>query len=279
MANAYRVVKGVLDTAVLSGALKWNPSRKVKLPRADRREMSVLTSDEVEAVAHAITDPPNRDGTYPAYGLLVRFAAYTGLRAAEVAGLRAGRVDLFRGTVHVVETTVAVRGGVLLERQPTKTRQGQRVVMPRFLAEQLAEHLGPRAASPDALVFPGPDGGPHNQGRWYPAHFRPAVRHAGIDRPVRFHDLRHTCASLLIANGAHPRAIMEQLGHSTITVTMNTYGHLFPTTMSDLADAMEAMYQATQYSSDDAGSPSARGTLRELSRASGRTPRENHGSG
>lgn len=184
---------------------------------------------------------------------MVWFAAYTGLRAAEVAGLRAGRVDLFRGGVYVIETTVAVRGGVLLERQPTKTRQGRRVVMPRFLTDQLAEHLGARAGEPDALVFPGRDGGSHNQGRWYPAHFRPAVRQAGIDRAVRFHDLRHTCASLLIANGAHPRAIMEQLGHSTIAVTKNTYGHLFPATMDDLANGLDAAYRTAAAPSDEAG--------------------------
>jgi len=57
---------------------------------------------------------------------------------------------------------------------------------------------------------------------------------------VRFHDLRHTCASLLIAQGAHPRAVMEHLGHSSISVTMDRYGHLFPDELNRLADRLDA---------------------------------------
>ena len=62
----------------------------------------------------------------------------------------------------------------------------------------------------------------------YDRHFKPAVRRAGLPDETRFHDLRHTCAALLIALGAHPKAILERLGHSSITVTLDRYGHPFP---------------------------------------------------
>jgi integrase-like protein len=62
---------------------------------------------------------------------------------------------------------------------------------------------------------------------------------------LRFHDLRHTCAALLIAEGAHPRAIMERLGHSSITVTLNTYGHLFPSVDEALTDRLDRVFHAS----------------------------------
>ena len=61
---------------------------------------------------------------------------------------------------------------------------------------------------------------------------------------TRFHDLRHSCAALLIAEGAHPKAIMEWLGHSSIQVTLGTYGHLFPNLEASLVDALDDTYQA-----------------------------------
>lgn len=100
--------------------------------------------------------------------------------------------------------------------------------MPRFLCEQLGEHLAERSCGRDDLVFTSPNGSPLRHRSFYRRAFKPAAKAAGLPDELRFHDLRHTCAALLIARGAHPRAIMERLGHSTITVTLNTYGHLFP---------------------------------------------------
>jgi integrase len=87
-------------------------------------------------------------------------------------------------------------------------------------------------------VFEGPDGGPLRHSNWYPRHFQPAVLRAGLPSGTRFHDLRHTYAAFLIAEGAHPRAIMERMGHSTINVTLGTYGHLFPAIDAQLDQAL-----------------------------------------
>ncbi len=92
------------------------------------------------------------------------------------------------------------------------------------------------------LVFEGPDGGPLRHSNWYPRHFKPAAVRAGLPRNTRFHDLRHTYAAFLIAEGAHPRAIMERMGHSTINVTLGTYGHLFPAIDAQLDDALAARF-------------------------------------
>jgi integrase len=74
-------------------------------------------------------------------------------------------------------------------------------------------------------------------------HFKPAVVAAGLPGDVRFHDLRHTCAALLIANGRHMEEIKEHLGHSSIRVTSDRYGHLFPSAREAVAKALDATYR------------------------------------
>jgi Phage integrase family len=95
-------------------------------------------------------------------------------------------------------------------------------------------------------VFSAPDGGPLRHRNFYRRRFPPAVAEAGLPEGTRFHDLRHTCAALLIAQGAHPLAVMQRLGHSSITVTMNTYGHLFPELDEALTQGLDAAYRAAR---------------------------------
>ena len=231
--NAFRVVSLILAAAVSAGAIRSNPAAGVKLPRSPRAEMVFLDAGQVAALAEAIG--PSRD-------VLVTFAAYTGLRAGEIAGLRVGRIDLLRGAVDVVETIGEANGRVVVG--PTKSHERRTVLLPRFLCDLLAAHLAGRAADPQALVFVSPAGEPLRHGNFYRRHFRPAVVKAGLDPATRFHDLRHTYAALLIAQGAHPKAIAEVLGHSTITVTLDRYGHLFPGLAEGLAAGLDATYRA-----------------------------------
>lgn len=73
---------------------------------------------------------------------------------------------------------------------------------------------------------------------FYRRHFKPAAQRADLPPELRFHDLRHTCAALLIAQGAHPKEIQERMGHSTIRLTFDRYGHLFPSLDSRLRDGL-----------------------------------------
>jgi integrase len=179
--------------------------------------MCFLSAAEVERLAEAIPLP---------YGLLVRFAAYTGLRAGELAALRVKRLDLLRGTVRVVESASEIGGRLVLG--STKTYAERTLRLPRFLRDDLAAYLAGRPRDPDGYVFTAPKGGPLRHNNFYQRIFCPALARAGLPAQVRFHDLRHTCAALLIAQGAHPKAIQVHLGHSSIQVTMDRYGHLFP---------------------------------------------------
>jgi integrase len=89
-------------------------------------------------------------------------------------------------------------------------------------------------------VFPAPLDGPMRWSKWVRRYFKPAAHDAGLPGRLRLYDLRHTCASLLIAEGASVKAVQAQLGHATASITLDTYGHLFPSEMDALADRLEA---------------------------------------
>lgn len=119
------------------------------------------------------------------------------------------------------------------------------VSLPRFFVKRLVGHLERWVDDdPDALVFTSSTGRPLWNSNFRRRVWRPALRDAGLPDDLRIHELRHTAASLLIAQGAHPKAIQEHLGHSSITVTMDRYGHLFPSEHEELAGRLDASREA-----------------------------------
>jgi integrase len=236
----YSVLRAVMKVAVERRYLLANPCDAVRLPRAPAAGIGqrvILSVSEVTALAEAVT---------PRYRLLIYAAAYTGLRAGELGALRRRDVDPLHGTLNVERALKDVSGHHIFG--PTKTAKARCVGMPRFLVEMFTEHLAPLDGGPDALVFRSPEGGPLRHHNMYVREFKPAVR--AVLPPekhgLRFHDLRHTCASLLIAAGAHPKAIQEHLGHKDIQTTFNVYGHLLPSAREALAAALDAAYSSEQ---------------------------------
>ena len=140
----------------------------------------------------------------------------------------------------MAESVAEVKGHGLVFGEP-KTYERRSVTLPDFLRHELAEVLDARPSEPSAFVFASPDGQVLRHGLFYQRKFKPAVRTAGLPERARFHDLRHTCAALCIALGAHPKAIQERLGHSSITVTLDRYGHLFPKLDEALTDRLGDM--------------------------------------
>ena len=100
-----------------------------------------------------------------------------------------------------------------------------------------------RALAPDDYVFTAPEGGELRRDHLHKRILKPAVTAAGLPENLRMYDLRHTCASLLIQLGAHPKLIQEWLGHKSITVTMDVYGHLFPSLSDSMADRLDQVFQ------------------------------------
>jgi integrase len=231
VAQAYRTLNRLLEAAVENELLGRNPLRSVKAPRVEAEPMRFLSHDEVATLAAAI------DLRYRA---LVLLAAYSGLRAGELAALRRKHVDLLRRTVTVVEQVQRIGGRFVV--LPPKSAAGRRsVALPALVASALEEHLAAFGEpGPEGLVFPAPEGGFLRPENFRNRAWLPAVKAAGV-APLRVHDLRHTCASLGIAAGADVKVLQRMLGHASAALTLDRYGHLMPGQERSVADRLDEM--------------------------------------
>jgi integrase len=162
---------------------------------------------------------------------LIVVACLTGLRQGELFALRDSDVDFDASAV--VVTRAAHRGTAVR----TKTRQSVR----RGLAKQaLREQLLARKPNEGRLVFPSPSGGIWQRNNFMARVFRPAVRRTGLEG-LTFHDLRHTCASLLIAANANPLEVAAQLGHKDARLVFQRYGHLYPGAAERAVQRLDAL--------------------------------------
>ena len=214
----YRTLRRMLQVAVEKEKILSNPCERVHPPRVPKREMVFLTWDEAVALAEA---------THERYRALIYLAVDSGMRWSELVGLRRAKVDLRRGKVRVTEQLIRLQSGEWL-RKETKTAAGLRsITISPETAAIVAAHAGRFAApDPDGLGFPNRAGNPLISSSFWQHYFQPALQAAGF--ACRFHDLRHTSVALAIAEGAHPKAIQTRMGHSSINVTLDRYGHLFP---------------------------------------------------
>lgn len=237
----YRTLRTMFEWARAAKMVASNPCDTVRPPKLTRDEPNFLTVEQVDALADAM---PER------YRALVYVGAYGGLRFGELCGLRRSNVD---GNKVTVVEQLSWRNGVMF-REPPKTSSSRRTVpLPSSIADMLDGHLRQFSQpGPDGIVFTNKANNPispsFRTNVWRPACFR-----AGLASRVRvgsswkyenapkIHDLRHTAVALAIAAGAHPKQIQARLGHSTITTTLNTYGHLFATLDDDLTNRLDAL--------------------------------------
>jgi integrase len=184
VATVYRTLATIMRSAEVDEAISRSPCIGVKLPRDDdRREMVFLDAEEIERLAEAI---------HPRFRALIYVAAYSGLRFGELAFLRTDAVNVLGGTIQV-KGSLAEVGGRLIE-QGTKTGRWRTVTLPRSVAQILGEHIG-MFPSQKGHVFSAPMGGPLRRRAWETRFYRPAVKAAGLNPLLRFHDLRHTHAA------------------------------------------------------------------------------------
>lgn len=171
-----------------------------------------------------------------------------GLRRGEALRLRWGDIDLDNGHLNVVQSLQRSRGELRLKSPKTDTSR-RRVVLPGFCIDALIRHRTSEREKLASLELPidqatlaftsqaGTAIEPRNVNRAFEALLKKAKL-----RRVKLHDLRHTCASLLLAEGVAPRVVMELLGHSAIAVTMNTYSHVIPALQDESAKRMDALF-------------------------------------
>lgn len=232
--STYRTLRRILAVAVDEGRIPVNPAARVSAPKSDPREMQFLTPKEVLALSQAVDER---------FRVLILFLAYTGARIGEAAALRMKNVDFLKSQARIVEASKEVNGRQSVG--PTKNRLNRSITLPEFLVAELSAHVGSYSDSqdPDALVFPSPQGVFVRQKAFRSRVFRPAAKKAGLSAGLRPHDLRHTAVALAIEAGWHPRKIQEMLGHSSIEVTLGTYGHLFDSLHGEGADRLDALFR------------------------------------
>jgi integrase len=227
-----------LSQAVSDGIVPRNAA-DVKAPRPAPEEIHPLSENEARALLDAARSHENR------FEALYVMAITTGLRRGELLGLRWEDVDLERGVLRVGRALVREGGRHTLGE--TKTKRGRRQIKltPRTVnalkahrKKQLVEKMELAGLyQDDAMIFATGVGTPVNPENLVNRSFKPLLKRARLPE-IRFHDLRHTCATLLLGRGVHPKFVQELLGHATIAMTLDTYSHYLPSMGDQAAGAM-----------------------------------------
>lgn len=222
------VFKGVLGFAVRTKRIPHNPAIGVPLPRHIPPEHVYLTNVQVEALADACKE----------YRTLILFLAYTGVRWGEATAVQIKHVDLKTRRVRIAQAWGNDHGKLYLEDSP-KNHERRSVPIPAFLAKELAPLITGRG--PEEYLFAAPLGGVLRIGNFMRRHFKAALVTAGLgELGITLHKLRHTAASLAIASGADVKVVQTMLGHKTATLTLDTYGHLWPDRLDEVSDRLDA---------------------------------------
>ena len=224
----HRILHKAFNHAVRQGLLIRNPADQVDPPRAKNKRMTVLSPNEVTRMLESSRDSQ--------FGILYRTAVGTGMRRGELFGLQWGQVDLDLGYIYVLHSLdyLASQGTYLLK-EP-KTSYGKRqIALSPSLSISLREHrqreieskalLGTTLKDSD-FVFARHDGLPLVPST-VTVKFKQMLLTAGLPE-IRFHDLRHTHATLMLLAGVHPKIVSERLGHASIVITLDLYSHVIP---------------------------------------------------
>jgi integrase len=246
-AKSVRHVHVTLSTA-LTQAVKWrmlmyNPASMVKPPRQERKEMQALSPEEAERFLESAAQDK--------WGAIFLLALTSGMRPSEYLGLLWKDVDLDKGQVTVQRTLNWRRGkGGWYFGEPKTSRSRRTIPLPSSMVRRLAEHrrhqmeerlkFGREYQNND-LVFATAEGGPLMLRNLLRRHFRPIMKRAGLPDSIRLYDLRHSCATLLLAAGENAKVVSERLGHAGIAMTLDVYSHVLPSMQQAAADKLETM--------------------------------------
>jgi integrase len=233
----------VLHKALTQG-MRWdliprNPADSVKAPTPTPKEIHPLSALE----ARQLLEAAQGDRLEALYVL----AIHTGIRRGELLALKWADVDLDLATVRVRRTlTRGEDGRGYVVGAATKSGKGRHVRLTPRAVEALKRHRARQAKEKrkvgglyrdQDLVFAGEGGNPINPSNLRNRSFKPLLERAGLPR-ITFHDLRHTCASLLFQRNVHPKFVQELLGHASVAITLDTYSHMLPGMGGEAADAM-----------------------------------------
>jgi len=241
--NTHTMLKKAMKQAVDWGLLMRNPAAGATPPRPEPAPIHPLTEEEVTRLLDYTEQAPHW------YHRLLVLAVTTGMREGELLGLRWRDVDLDAAQLHVAQQ-MTYEPGVGKHAAEPKTKPSRRTIHLSAMAvtalraqrTQLLElrlALGPDWPGHDDLVFLNSHGTPI-YGSEMRKIFGRLTKRLGLP-DVRFHDLRHTCATLLLSRGVHPKVVSEMLGHSSIAITLDIYSHYIPAMHQQAAAEMDAL--------------------------------------
>jgi integrase len=235
----HTILHKALKQAVNDGLIPRNVTEAVKAPRPVKKEMKPLSP----AQARELLEAARGERLEALYALAVT----TGMRQGEILGLKWEDLDLEAGTLQVRRTLSTALGGGVRFGPPKTARSRRSIRVPKLALTALRRHRKTQLEErmklsglweDHDLVFTTGVGTPLSRADLITRSFKPLLRRANLP-DIRFHDLRHTCATLLLSRGVHAKLVQELLGHSTIAVTLDTYSHVLPGMDDGLADTMD----------------------------------------
>lgn len=243
----HRVLRNIFSRAVEWAMISSNPVQNVKKPKQTQEEVEVYTQAEVQQLFQLLEQEPLHQR------LIVTLAVTAGLRRGEILGLQWEDIDLDTGTI-TVRHSLQFNQGVGFDLKEPKTKTSARsVVLPHFVTDMLKSHQ--RESRKNKIKAADRwEGGKYNfvfstwngkpmypsvPGTWW----RRFLQRTGF-KPIRFHGLRHTAATLLINQGVHAKVISERLGHADIQTTMNVYGKYIQEADQEAANKLNTLFQS-----------------------------------
>lgn len=230
---AHAILRSALQRAVKLRRIPANPCLLVDPPKVPKRTVVPVSVADVEKLLKAA------EGTR--YHALFVLAVLAGMRQGELFGLQVSDWKRKDGIIIVERSLTEVDNIVMLEAPKSETSR-RVITLPQRATDALIGHLKYIVASgQDGFMFTGAKGKPLIKSTFHRRVYKPLFKKSGVSF-VRFHDLRHTMASLLLQAGVHPKIVQERLGHSSISITMDTYSHSIPSLQREAADKLQTMF-------------------------------------
>jgi integrase len=225
--HIHNLLHRALEQGVRWGMVPRNVTDLVDPPAPGRHTLVVWTAEQ--ARVFLATARPHR--LYALFAL----ALYTGMRQGELLGLQVDDIDWQGSTLNIQHALITPKGKKQLLSTPKTDKSRRTIKLPAPAREALEQHVM-RQERKQGYVFVSLVGTPLNPHSVIDT-FKRLTAEAGLPE-IRFHDMRHTCATLHLQNDTNPKIVQDLLGHSTITLTLNTYSHVMPSMQADAAERM-----------------------------------------
>lgn len=240
----HRVISSILSDAVQWGIINENPASRVKPPKVKKKEIACYDKEQTAALLAALDEEPLK------YKIMVMMAVATGLRRGELMGLEWRDVDFKNNSIEIRQTSQYVPGKGVFPKEP-KTEESKRLIavptaVMRLLKEYKKQQAQERLLAGDlwegsTRLFTTWDGKPMHPdtiSKWFPKFLeRCNLPH------IRFHDLRHLNATLLIAEGVPLKNVSKRLGHSNISTTADIYAHALRSVDQEAAEKLNKLFK------------------------------------